>query len=458
MLSSNVLLCLGIALVAGLFSNRLIKLAKLPNVTGYLIVGILLGPYLFGLFFPNYGGILTKELIEGFSVIVDLALGFIAFSIGSEFKLSSIKKLGKGVITITFVQATCALLFVDLGLTVLCLINGTITQNLPLVLTLGAVATATAPAATLMVIKQYKAKGPVTDILLPVVAFDDAVGLILYSISFSIAQVFAKQYAGVEGATISFYSIAIVPLLEIVVSLGVGGILGFILTFTMKWFKSRANRLMCMISAVLLGVATCKVFADFVGLEVSSLLTCMMIGAVFCNLRSDAIHILDGAERWTPPLFMLFFILSGAELNLSLMGNLTVIIICLIYLLTRSLGKYFGARWGCSMVGKGGTVKKFLGLTLLPQAGVAIGMARSSSNAFNSIAHTSLAVGSAGFNYLIGLGSTLVAVVLCATLVYELFGPVVTKISLAKAGEIPSEKRNKDVFNQNENATPKVNE
>lgn len=440
MITSNVLLCLGIALVAGLISNRIIKLAHLPNVTGYLIVGILLGPYLFSLFFPDYGGILTKELIEGFGVIVDLALGFIAFSIGSEFKLSSIKKLGKGIITITFVQATCALLFVDIGLAVLCLALGTFTQNLPLVLTLGAVATATAPAATLMVIKQYKARGPVTDILLPVVAFDDAVGLILYSLSFSIAQVFAKQYAGVEGATINFYSLAVVPLLEIVISIGVGGLLGFVLTYCMRWFKSRANRLMCMISAVVLGVACCKLFADLIEIEVSSLLTCMMIGAVFCNLRDDALHILDGVERWTPPVFMLFFILSGAELNFSLMGNVMVIIICVVYLIARSLGKYFGARWGCTVVKKGGTVKKFLGLTLLPQAGVAIGMARSSSNAFSSIANSS-AVSAVGQTYLLGLGSTLVAVVLCATLVYELFGPVITKISLTKAGEIPLAKK-----------------
>ena len=202
-----VLLGISIALIAGLVSNRLVKLAKLPNVTGYLIVGILLGPYLFGLFNENFTGVLTEDTIHALGIIVDVALGFIAFSIGSEFKLSSIKKVGKGILTITFIQAFAALIFVDLALVILCLCTNSLAQNLPLILTLGAVATATAPAATLMVIKQYKAKGEVTDTLLPVVAIDDAVGLILFSLSFSIAQVIAKQQAGIDGGTINILSI-----------------------------------------------------------------------------------------------------------------------------------------------------------------------------------------------------------------------------------------------------------
>ena len=207
MTSAYILLGIGIALVAGLISNRLIKLVHLPNVTAYLIVGILLGPYLFSLFNSKLGGVINKEMVSAFGIIVDLALGFIAFSIGSEFKLSSIKKIGKGVITITIMQSCMALVFVDVFLIVTCLIVGNLEANLPLILTLGAIATATAPAATLMVVKQYKARGAVTDILLPVVAFDDAIGLILFSISFSVAQVLAKQYAGVAGATISIKNI-----------------------------------------------------------------------------------------------------------------------------------------------------------------------------------------------------------------------------------------------------------
>ena len=435
--TGRILLSISIALIAGLISNRLIKLAHLPNVTGYLIIGILLGPYFFSLFNNNFEGILSEKMVESFGIIVDLALGFIAFSIGSEFKLKSIKKLGKGIITITLLQAIAALGFVIIALSIMCLATGSFNENLPIILTLGAVATATAPAATLMVIKQYKAKGPVTDTLLPVVAFDDAVGLILFSICFSIAQVFAKQYAGLGGATINITDILVFPLLEIFLSILIGGIIGFILSIAMKAFKSRANRLICMIAAIFLGVALCSLFGEWIGVELSSLLVCMMVGAVFCNLRKDALTIFDGIDRWTPALFMLFFILSGAELNFKLI-TLPVLGICGVYLLARSLGKYFGARFGCALEKTDPNIKKYLGLTLLPQAGVAIGMARSASNAFKGLALNGIAENPlfTKADYLYGLGGTITAVVLCATLVYELFGPVITKIALTKAGEI----------------------
>ena len=436
MSTGMVLLGISIALIAGLVSNRLVKLAKLPNVTGYLIVGILLGPYLFGLFNENFTGVLTEDTIHALGIIVDVALGFIAFSIGSEFKLSSIKKVGKGILTITFIQAFAALIFVDLALVILCLCTNSLAQNLPLILTLGAVATATAPAATLMVIKQYKAKGEVTDTLLPVVAIDDAVGLILFSLSFSIAQVIAKQQAGIDGGTINILSIILVPILEIVLSLAVGAVLGFVLTLAMKAFKSRANRLICMIAVVFLGVALCSLFGEWIGIELSSLLTCMMIGGIFCNLRQDALSIFDGVERWTPALFMLFFILSGAELNFSLI-TLPVIGICAVYLISRSLGKYLGSWFGSSISGKSQNIRKYLGLTLLPQAGVAIGMARSASNSFKTLALDASFIGA---EYLNSMAGTITAVVLCATLVYELVGPLITKIALTKAGEIKTEK------------------
>ena len=436
--TGEILLGISIALIAGLISNRLIKLINLPNVTGYLLVGILLGPYFFSLFNNNITGVISEEMVESFGIIVDIALGFIAFSIGSEFKLKSIKKLGKGIITITLIQAFAALLFVDIALSILCLCTGSFEDNLPMILSLGSVATATSPSATLMVIKQYKAKGPVTDTLLPVVAFDDAVGLILFSISFSIAQVFAKQQAGIGGAEINIINILLLPILEIVISLVIGAVLGLLLTLAMKFFKSRANRLICMIAATFLAVAMCDMFGVWFGFELSSLLTCMMVGAVFCNTRKDAIAIFEGVDRWTPAIFMLFFILSGAELNFNLI-TLPVIGVCVIYLISRSCGKYFGAYFGCKLSNTNENVKKFLGLTLLPQAGVAIGMARSSSNVFNSLCDYS--VGSTINNsYLEGLAGTITAVVLCATLVYELVGPFITKVALTKANEIVVEK------------------
>ena len=432
-----ILLGISIALILGLISNRLVKKLNLPNVTAYLVVGILIGPYLFSLFSEDLTGVLSEEMVHSLGILVDIALGFIAFSIGSEFKLSSIKKLGKGIIVITLFQALAALIFVDISLSVYSLLNGTFNENLPLILTLGAVATATAPAATLMVIKQYKAKGPVTDTLLPVVALDDAIGLILFSLSFSIAQVFAKQQAGITGVSVDLVSIVLFPILEIVLSLVVGTLIGAALSFAMKFFKSRANRLICMLAATFLGVALCQLFGEWFGMELSSLLTCMMIGAAFCNLRKDAFSIIEGVDRWTPALFMLFFILSGAELDFSKI-TLPVLGICIVYLTFRSLGKYFGARWGCSVNKTDSNVKKFLGLTLLPQAGVAIGMARSASSSFSSIASSAEIhiEGFTGSAYLNELGATITAVVLCATLVYELFGPLVTKLALTKAGEI----------------------
>lgn len=440
--TGEILLGISIALIAGLISNRLIKLVNLPNVTGYLIVGILLGPYFFSLFNSNLTGVLSEHMVESFGIIVDVALGFIAFSIGSEFKLASIKKLGKGIITITLIQSFAALLFVDIALSVYCLCTGSLAENLPLILTLGAVATATAPAATLMVIKQYKAKGPVTETLLPVVAFDDAVGLILFSISFSIAQVFAKQQAGIGGADINLVNIIVMPLLEIILSLVIGALIGLALTFAMKFFKSRANRLICMIAATFLAVALCELCGTWFGFELSSLLTCMMVGGVFCNTRKDAIQIFDGVDRWTPAIFMMFFVLSGAELNFKLI-TLPVLGICAVYLIARSLGKYFGARFGCKLSHTDENVKKFLGLTLLPQAGVAIGMARSSANVFNGLAETALLENPlfTGTTYLQNIAGTITAVVLCATLVYELVGPFITKVALTKANEIPTTKK-----------------
>ena len=435
--SGYILLAISIALILGLASNRLVKKLNLPNVTAYLVVGILIGPYLFSLIFKSFGGIINEEMVHSFGIIVDIALGFIAFSIGSEFKLTSIKKLGKGVIIITLFQALMALIFVDLALSAYSLFTGGFQENLPLILTLGAVATATAPAATLMVIKQYKAKGPVTDTLLPVVALDDAIGLILFSLSFSIAQIFAKQQAGITGSGVNIVNIILFPILEIVFSLLIGSIIGLVLSFAMKWFKSRANRLICMLAATFLGVSLCSLFGEWFGIELSSLLTCMMIGAVFCNLRKDAINIIEGIERWTPAIFMLFFILSGAELNFKLI-TLPVLGICFVYLLGRSLGKYFGARWGCSINKTDKNVKKYLGLTLLPQAGVAIGMARSASSTFNSLADSFVTdiTNCGGDIYLRNLGGTITAVVLCATLVYELAGPLITRVALIKAGEI----------------------
>lgn len=405
----NVLLSLAILLITGLAMSRLVKLANLPNVTGYLVGGLLIGPVL-ALILGSEEGLISHEMMEGFKILTSLALGFIAFSIGGEFKLSAIKKIGGKIITITFLQAFGAMFMVMIGLFIVQLINPTLIDT-PTILLLSAIATATAPAATLMVVRQYKAKGAVTDALLPVVAFDDAIGLMLFSICFAIADVVAS------GAALTFETAVLAPLYEIGMSVLVGSAVGFVLGFMMKFFKSRANRLCLMLTSVLVGVG----LSDLMGL--SSLLTCMMIGALFANTRGDAIKILDGQERWTPPLFMLFFVLSGVELDLTVIP--VVGVVGVVYIVTRCIGKYFGARIGGTITKADKNVRKYLGIALFPQAGVAIGMAQ---------------LVQASDCFLPMVKSAVLTVVLSATLIYELVGPVLTKIALTRAGEIKKEK------------------
>lgn len=397
----NAILGVALAMVFGLILNRVMKLFNLPNVTGYLIAGILVGPYCINL--------LSADNLSDISFISTIALGFIAFSIGGEFKIDSIKRLGGKVLTITFLQAFGAVALVMSSLFVVQAIDPTLIST-PAILLLSAIATATAPAATLMVVRQYKAKGPVTETLLPVVAFDDAIGLIVFAICFGVAKVLAG------GGEITAKAIALNPLLEIVLSLGIGCVLGIILAFVCNLFKSRANRLSAMVATVLIAVGLCQI--EILGVHMSSLLICMMVGAAFTNARKDAVIILDGQERWTPPLFMLFFVISGATLDLTIIPYIGVIGV--VYIVFRSLGKYSGAFLGGLVTKADKNVRNYLGITLLPQAGVAIGMAQTV----------------AGEPALQTISQSIVTVILCATLFYEIVGPLLTKICLQKAGEI----------------------
>ncbi|MDD3920509.1 MAG: cation:proton antiporter [Eubacteriales bacterium] len=385
------------AMLAGLLLTRVVKLVHLPNVTGYLIAGLLIGPYCLNL--------IPVEGVEDLSIITTVALGFIAFSIGGEFKFSHIKKLGVSCIVITLFQALMATALVDVALWLAGF-------PLPVCLTLGAVATATAPAATLMVVRQYHAKGELTNTLLPVVAMDDAVGLMVFSISIAISTSLSSNVAPTVN-TILFQ-----PLLEIVLSLLAGVLLGGLLALSMRFFHSRANRLSLTVCAVFFGVFLAEQFS------LSALLLNMATGAALMNLRADASKMMDGADSWTPPLFMLFFVLSGADLNITVLP--TVGLLGVIYLIARSLGKYFGAYIGSVVTKASPNIRKYLGITLLPQAGVAIGMA-------------TLAV-----QTLPEYGASIQAVVLCATLVYELVGPVLTKLALTKAGDIIPERKKAD--------------
>ena len=376
-------------MVAGLLMNRAAKRVGLPNVTGYLVAGLLIGPSLLNIF--------TAQAAGEAAVITNVALGFIAFSIGGEFKVGAIRSFGSAVLTITLFQSLTACAMVDAVL-LLCRFPT------PLALTLGAIATATAPAATLMVVRQYHAEGPVTRMLLPVVALDDAVGLIVFAISLSVSQALSS------GKTPSVSNMLLAPLKDIALSLAVGTALGFALAFALRFFHSKANRLCLILCAVFLGTA----LADRWGL--SSLLLCMMVGAVMVNLRTDSDEVLDLTDGWTPPLFLLFFVISGAELDPTILPSVGLLGIA--YLLARTGGKYLGARIGAKVANAHPNVQKYLGITLMPQAGVAIGMSQ--------IVITALPQ----------YGAEIRAVALCATLIYELVGPLLTKFALTKSGEI----------------------
>lgn len=420
--SLSVLLSIAIALFSGLLMTRVIKPFGLPAVTGYLIAGVLIGPYCLGAIGELLGitglGFNTMEYVEHFGIISDVALGFIAFSIGNEFRLSQLKQIGKQATVIAVFQAIAATILVDLALVALSFILGPDKLPVSVAITLGAIATATAPAATLMVVRQYKAKGKLTDILLPIVALDDAVGLIVFAISFGVAK-------GMISGTTDIYSIVLNPIIEIVGSLVLGAIMGFLLSQAEKYFHSRSKRLSVSVTAVILTVAITmlKFEVGHIHIGFSSLLTCMMLGTIFCNFCESSEELMDRVDRWTTPLFILFFVISGAELELNVFLDIAIVGIGIVYIIFRSLGKYFGSMASAKAVKCDDNIVKYLGITLLPQAGVALGM---------SVTAQQLGAYEGGL---------VRNIILFSVLVYELVGPMLTKWALTKAGEIKPEHR-----------------
>jgi len=408
------LLSLSIAVFAGLMLSRVAKLLKLPAVTAYLVAGILIGPYFIGRLGVPGLGFISMEDIGKYGIICDVALGFIAFAIGNEFRMTDLKKTGKQATIIGIFQAVVATLLVDAALIGLHFI---IPDKLPLpsAIVLGAVASATAPAATLMVVKQYKAKGPLTDLLLPIVALDDAVGLILFAVSFGIAK------ALISGA-VDIVSIVVEPILEVVLSLALGFIMGLLFTYFERFFHSRSKRLAMSVTFVLGTVALSMLKFEIGGVHIafSSLLVCMMLGTVFCNICDFSEELMDRVDRWSAPLLVLFFVISGAELELGAFSDVVIVGIGLVYILFRSLGKYLGAAASAKYTKCAPSIVKFLGITLLPQAGVALGMAMKAEQLGPE-------------------GAIVTNITLFSVLIYELVGPYLTKIALLKAGEIEPE-------------------
>ena len=408
----QVLLALSIAMLAGLMMSRLTKMWNLPAVTAYLVAGVLIGPYVLGqLGIPGIGFISTED-VESYSVISNAALGFIAFSMGNEFRISSLKKTGRQAIVIAIFQALVATVAVDAALIA---VHFLVPEQFPLscAITLGAIATATAPAATLMVVKQYKAEGPLTQTLLPVVALDDVVGLIVFAISFGIAK-------ALENGHIDFISVLVEPIIEVIASLILGTVIGLLFNFTEQFFHSRSKRMSISVTYVFLAVALSMLEFNIgsVTVSFSSLLVCMMMGTVFCNLCDFSEELMDRMDRWTGPIMVLFFVISGAELQLSVFKNPIIVIVGLIYIIFRSFGKIEGAKLSAKFMKCEPAIQKYLGITLLPQAGVSLGMSL-----------TAMSLGEAGI--------IIRNISLFAVLIYELVGPLLTKIALEKAGEIP---------------------
>ena len=407
----NTLLSVSIALLAGLLMTRAFKPFKLPSVTAYLIAGVLIGPYVVGALGIDGLGFNSMEAVSSLGVISQIALGFIAFSIGSEFRLDDLKKIGKQAFAIGIFQALVATLFVDLALFA---VHMAMPDKLTLAqtITLGAIATATAPAATLMVVRQYKAKGPLTSLLLPIVALDDAVGLIVFAVSFGIAKTLVS-------GSIDLVSIIANPLIEIVCSLLLGAVMGWILTQIEKMFNSNTNRLNKTIALVALATALSSLSFEVgpVHIGFSSLLVCMMLGTIFCNICPLSEDLMKASDKWTSPLFALFFVISGAELELDVFADVAIVGIGLVYIIFRCLGKYIGTLASSKATKCEPQICKYLGITLFPQAGVALGMCA-----------TAMQLGDQG--------NLIRNITLFAVLVYEIFGPLLTKWALTKAGDI----------------------
>lgn len=406
------LLSIAVALMAGLLFSRVVKVLRLPAVTGYLIAGVLIGPYCLGrLGIPGLGFV-SHEAVTSLDALSQVALGFIAFAIGNEFRLSQLKHTGRQATVIAFTQALAATAVVD---AVLIGVHFLVGDKLPIpaAITLGAIATATAPAATLMVVRQYKARGKLTEILLPIVALDDAIGLVVFAVSFGVAKAMTQ-------GEFSLVSILAEPLIEVVLSLGLGFVMGLLFTFFERWFHSNSKRLCLSVAFVILTVAVSMLEFEVGGVHVgfSSLLVCMMLGAVFCNICDFSAELMERTDKWTAPLFVLFFVLSGAELELSVFADLAIVGVGAAYILARSAGKYLGAYGGALAMKCEPNIVKYLGVTLLPQAGVALGMSLTAAQTLGAE------------------GALIRNVSLFAVLVYELVGPLLTKIALTRAGEI----------------------
>lgn len=388
------LLSLGIILLAGFLSTRVTKKLRLPQVSGYILTGILIGPHLMG--------VIPAAVVNRMGFVSDIALAFIAFGVGRFFKKETLRQTGRAVLLITCLEALLA------GVLVFCALYFAMGVEWDLALLLGAIATATAPASTVMTIHQYHAKGRFVDLLLQIVALDDVVCLLVFS------GVSAVVTAAGEGGAISFAGVAL-PILYNLGAIILGAVFAVILWKILPPSRSQDNRLILALAMLLCLTGICAIFS------VSPLLSCMVFGAVYINRTQDE-RLFEQISAFTPPVMSLFFVVSGMRLDLSILPAFGLVGV--VYFLVRIAGKYAGAYLGCRMTGQDEKTCRWLGGALVPQAGVAIGLA--------SLAARMLPE---------QIGNLLLTIILASSVLYELVGPVCAKISLVRSGAIPPEEK-----------------
>ncbi|MDR0426348.1 MAG: cation:proton antiporter [Clostridiales bacterium] len=426
-------LVLGLAVIlfTGLLFGKVANWLHVPKVTGYLIGGLLAGPGLWGLLFPSFGGIVGENYVKSLEIFTSIELGFIAFSVGSEFKVAFLKQVGIMPVVIAFAESLAAVVFITGGLM---LIPG---MPFYFALALGAVGGATAPAATVMVIKQYKAAGTFAKTTLSVVALDDASALIFFGFAMAVVRSILPGKEAVNmGLTVAM------PFIEILGSLAMGVASGFILSFLIRFFMSRGNRTSLVIALLFLNIGISLFIKEMfnlgtaenpVHLGLSSLLSCMAMGAIYTNTSKTVEAVMPLIDRITAPLVIIFFVLAGADLKLEAM-SLSALGVLAIYLVFRIAGKIFGTWASAKAVKAPPVVQKWLGWGLLPQGGIAIGLSLIVMQELNSVP----AVAASLFS-----GNMVRLVVLCAVFVSEIFGPILLKYALLKSGEGVNDKPQK---------------
>jgi Kef-type K+ transport system membrane component KefB len=395
----NIILSLAVFVGVGMVLARVLKRFGSPEVLSYILGGLVISVCL--------ARFLPKGFISAGDTVGTVALGFIAFEIGDTFRLKNVRKVGSKGLWLSVVQAVFTYVIVLVGFLAMELLHIThLPDPMPVALFLASTAAATAPAATFMVVQEYRAKGPLTNYLLMAVTFDDAVGIILFDISIVIMRIILR------GGPLHVSEMILGPLREIGLSLLIGAVTGFIMVVMSRWFRSKSERLLLAIMVVLATVGISQVFG------VSSLLACMVTGTLFANIAVDPPSTFANVDTWTVPLLLMFFVFSGADINLALLPKFAIIALC--YVILRSFGKIFGSWAGARIVKAPATVAKYLGWAMLPQAGVAIGFAVIARSMFPELSYLS-------------------TIVLAIVIVFEIVGPLAAKRALFGSKEVAPE-------------------